>query len=176
MSHIKDQLERRAAALATQSEALRTLSAHAADSGITIRVGATMAEIERTAVLATLVHVNWNRQGAARVLGLSRRTILTRIHEWAQGTCLRCRKAPVESTPKIVGTCAGCAAEIIEDLRRKARRLSAEGRHAVRQRLAAGEDPHALAAEYNVSVKTIRHVRGAALDVPTDAADEAVAA
>lgn len=50
--------------------------------GVTISIGQTMAEAERQIILETFEHTGRNRQLTARILGLSRKTIQTRIREY----------------------------------------------------------------------------------------------
>lgn len=50
---------------------------------VPLPVGSTVAEIERELVLQTLTHCNGNRTHAARVLGVSVRTLRNRIRLYA---------------------------------------------------------------------------------------------
>jgi transcriptional regulator with PAS, ATPase and Fis domain len=48
----------------------------------TIQAGMTMAEIERLAIRQTLTHVSSNREQAAKVLGISRRTLQYKLKQY----------------------------------------------------------------------------------------------
>ena len=47
-----------------------------------LRPGMTLAEVERTLIRHTLSHVSANREEAARVLGISRRTLQYKLKEY----------------------------------------------------------------------------------------------
>jgi DNA-binding NtrC family response regulator len=46
-------------------------------------IGATVSEVERELVLQTIIHCNGNRTRAARMLGLSIRTIRNKLREYS---------------------------------------------------------------------------------------------
>jgi DNA-binding NtrC family response regulator len=47
-------------------------------------VGLTVAHVERQLILGTLDHVHGNRTHAARILGISIRTLRNKLHEYSQ--------------------------------------------------------------------------------------------
>jgi DNA-binding NtrC family response regulator len=62
-----------------------TLRAHApgtADGGISMPIGATLEEIERTFILATLKHFEGDKRRAADVLGCSLKTLYNKLHAY----------------------------------------------------------------------------------------------
>jgi two-component system response regulator HydG len=53
-----------------------------ADSGISIPIGATLEEIERTFILATLKHFEGDKRRTADVLGCSLKTLYNKLHAY----------------------------------------------------------------------------------------------
>jgi DNA-binding NtrC family response regulator len=51
-------------------------------NGFTVRAGMTLAEAEKLLIRQTLTHVSANREEAARVLGISRRTLQYKLKEY----------------------------------------------------------------------------------------------
>ena len=62
---------------------LRTSEAPSSGASIPLPVGATVADVERELVLQTLASCNGNRTHAARMLGVSVRTLRNRIRLYA---------------------------------------------------------------------------------------------
>jgi DNA-binding NtrC family response regulator len=58
-------------------------TATAADGGISVPIPASLAEIERRVVLATLQHCNGDKPAAAEALGISLKTLYTRLREYS---------------------------------------------------------------------------------------------
>jgi len=64
-----------------------TPGAHGAgDSAVTIPLGSSLADAERTLILATLRHLNHHKDRTAAVLGISRKTLYNRLQEYASDT------------------------------------------------------------------------------------------
>ncbi len=61
---------------------LRAHSPGAADGGISMPIGATLEEIERTFILATLKHFEGDKRRAADVLGCSLKTLYNKLHAY----------------------------------------------------------------------------------------------
>lgn len=49
---------------------------------VPIRTGMTVAEAERALIMATLVQVKFNKTHAARLLGVTLKTIYNKLHEY----------------------------------------------------------------------------------------------
>jgi DNA-binding NtrC family response regulator len=58
-------------------------AATAADGGLSVPIPASLAEIERRVVLATLQHCNGDKPAAAEALGISLKTLYTRLREYS---------------------------------------------------------------------------------------------
>jgi DNA-binding NtrC family response regulator len=52
---------------------------------ITVRVGTTLAEIERQVTLATLQHLGRHKEKTAATLGISLKTLYNRLKEYSSG-------------------------------------------------------------------------------------------
>lgn len=52
------------------------------DRNICVNVGSTMDEIEKTAILTTLDHTNWNKSLAAKILNIGRKTLLRKLDDY----------------------------------------------------------------------------------------------
>ena len=52
------------------------------DGGISMPIGATLEEIERTFILATLKHFEGDKRRAADVLGCSLKTLYNKLHAY----------------------------------------------------------------------------------------------
>jgi len=50
---------------------------------VTVRVGATLAEVERLLTLATLEHLGRHKEKTAATLGISLKTLYNRLKEYA---------------------------------------------------------------------------------------------
>jgi DNA-binding NtrC family response regulator len=55
----------------------------AADATVTLPIGATMAQMERTMILATMAHCQNHRERAAAILGISLKTLYNRLKDYA---------------------------------------------------------------------------------------------
>jgi DNA-binding NtrC family response regulator len=53
-------------------------------SGLTMRVGGTIAEMERTLIMATLEKCGGHKEKAAEVLGLSPKTLYNRLRQYEE--------------------------------------------------------------------------------------------
>jgi len=62
---------------------LQTLVSPPLNEVVSLVIGATFSEVERELVLQTIIHCNGNRTHAARVLGMSVRTIRNKIREYS---------------------------------------------------------------------------------------------
>ena len=86
--------------------AARAIAVAGDDAGGTIRIptgGKSFAAIEREALLITLAHVGGNQSAAARMLGLSRATLLRKLREYAQADAAAAEPAAGERPLKVVG-------------------------------------------------------------------------
>ena len=54
----------------------------APENGVTVPIGATVAEMEKQLILDTLEHCNQNRTHAAKMLGISVRTLRNKLKEY----------------------------------------------------------------------------------------------
>ena len=61
----------------------RPVAGGAARRPLTVRVGATLAEVERQLTLATLEHLGRHKEKTAATLGISLKTLYNRLKEYA---------------------------------------------------------------------------------------------
>jgi DNA-binding NtrC family response regulator len=59
------------------------VAADAADATVTLPIGVTMAQMERTMILATMAHCQNHRERAAAILGISLKTLYNRLKDYA---------------------------------------------------------------------------------------------
>jgi two-component system response regulator AtoC len=59
---------------------------HGGDNAVTIPLGSSLADAERTLILATLRHLDYHKDRTAAVLGVSRKTLYNRLQEYASGS------------------------------------------------------------------------------------------
>ncbi len=69
---------------ASQQVALLPQDINASSSSITLPIGSSMAEVERTVILATLRHFKQHKERTAAALGISLKTLYNRLKEYAQ--------------------------------------------------------------------------------------------
>jgi DNA-binding NtrC family response regulator len=69
----------------TPAELPPSIRAASRQEGLRLPVGIALADLEREAILRTLSHCRGNRSAAARMLGLSERTLYRKLHLFATG-------------------------------------------------------------------------------------------
>ena len=126
---------------------------------VEILLGTSEADARRTLFLHTLAWAGGNKTAAARLLGVSRRSVYIRLSEYVTtgGPCARCESSLDERSP----LCSRCTRDIADAAqtpaeKRPRRKLSEAGARAILRRYWAGESLDTLAEEYNVRCGVVR--------------------